>query len=129
MPLLVITLQHLRDESEIYFKHSTVNRRQSASSELCNHHIIHYELAVLFLPVSVVMSGVLFIRPAPFGCFPPQKQTCICCESLRESMSILLSLAHKLDLLALKETSTVFCVCVCRCMHVCLCLSQAGESN
>lgn len=102
MLLLVITLQHLRDWSEICFKHSTFNRRQSASSELCNHHIIHYKLAVLFLPVFWGDGwGSVFIQPVSFGCFPPRKHTCICCESLTEPVCIRLSFAHTLKLLAL----------------------------
>lgn len=119
MPLLVIAFQHLRGESEICSKRGTFNRRQSASSEPCNHHIIHYEPAVLFLPVLVVMSGDLFLQPAPFGCFPPLKQTCICSGSLKDPVSILLSFASVLALMERHPLSFVCpSACVCFCVGV-----------
>ncbi len=131
VPLLVIALQRLRGESRMCSKRRTFNRRQSATSELCNHHIIHYEPAVLFLPVLVVMVGVSFtvclfwVLPnaetnlllQPERAFEHLSVTCFCSGSEG-------------------KTSIVFCVCWCVFVWVCACVffhcaraMCASESN
>lgn len=87
MPLLVIASQHFRVESEICSKRNTFNRRHSGSSELCNHHIICYEPAVLFPPLFCSNEWGFVFNACPFWMFSTTG-SCICSNSLREGPSV-----------------------------------------
>lgn len=117
-PLLVIAFQHLRGESEICSKRSTFNRRQSASSELCNHHIIHYKLSVCFLSAFSDGEWGFIFTACPFWMFPHhwnklKQQSERACE--RPSVTN----SQTEPVVPLKERHPLsFCVFICVCWGV-----------
>lgn len=134
--LLVIAFQHLRGESEICSKRSTFNRRQSASSELCNHHIIHYELSVRFLSVFSEDEWGFILTACPFWMFPhhwnklKQRSERACEHPVTSSQTE--------PVVPLKERHPLSLVCVYVCVlgggsscvfFSCVWTMQTGESN
>lgn len=118
-PLLVIAFQHLRGESEICSKRSTFNRRQSASSELCNHHIIHYELSVCFLSAFSDDEWGFIFTACPFWMFPRHwnklKQQS---ERACERPSVTSSQTEPVVPLKERHPLSLVCVSVCVCRGV-----------
>lgn len=118
-PLLVIAFQHLRGESEICSKRSTFNRRQSASSELCNHHIIHYELSVCFLSAFSDDEWGFIFTACPLWMFPRHwnklKQQS---ERACERPSVTSSQTEPVVPLKERHPLSLVCVSVCVCRGV-----------